>query len=161
MAICYSLASGELKLGGSVDEDNKALAGKGIAFGLGRATMDRLGQGAGLLDQSIIGERASGEDGVVLAVGGRMPWCRSILLSKAANDHAAEVAKLLVAGGWKEAPATNPPNAQVLRRMFVRRDPKGLPYLINMFTGALPQSEFRVMTTVNAIPPGVQLPQGF
>jgi len=162
MGVCYGLAAGEIKLGGSLDEDNKALETRRIASGVKQVTMDRLGrQGLGFISQSIIGERASGEDLVVLAVGGRMPGCRSILLSKTVDGHDAKAAKLLVAAGWKEAPASNAPGAAVNRRMFIRRDAKGQPFLVNMFTGALAQSEFRVMTTVNAIPPGVELPQGF
>ena len=162
MGVCYGLATGEVKLGGSLDDDTKALKSKNVAFGLRQATMDRLGrQSLGLVSRSLIGERISGEASVILAVGGAMPGCRSILLSKTVDGQDISVAKLFVDAGWKEAPATNAPGAALNRRIFVRRDAKGQPYLVNMFTSSSPQSDVRIITTVNAIPPGVQLPEGF
>jgi hypothetical protein len=160
--ICLPVAKEELKLGASVEQDEKALKLRKMSFGLGSATMGKLGRsGIGLISRSLIGERVVGDDVIVLAVGGAMPGCRSILVSKVSDGHDAKVAELLLMSGWKEAPATNASGAAIIRRMFVRRDGKGQPYLINMMTGTLPASDIRVITTVNPIPPGVQLPQGF
>jgi len=162
MALCYGVATGVVKFDGSLEGDAKVLTDRKVASGLRQGTMERLGrQGLGFVSQSIIGERVSGEDAIVLAVGGKMEGCRTMLLSKTVDGHETKVAKILVAAGWKEAPANDAHAAAVNRRMFIRRDAKGQPFLVNMFTGALAQSEFRVMTTVNAIPPGVELPQGF
>ena len=162
IGVCYGLATGKVKLSGTLEEDTKALTSKNVSFGLRRATMDRLGgQSIGLIARSIIGERIVGEDAVALAVGGRMAGCRSILLSKTVDGHDTKVTQSLTASGWKEAPTTNAPNATLIRRMFVRRDEIGQPFLINLFIGSLPQSDFRLMMTVNAIPADVQLPQGF
>jgi hypothetical protein len=160
--VCYPAAKNELKLGVGIEEDTKALKLRHIAAGLSQVTMDRLGRSAlGFVSQSVIGERRVGDDIIVLAVGGRMPGCRSILLSKSMDNQAAKVATILSFSNFREVPASNQPGTAVNRRMFVRRGPDGTPYLINMFTGTLPQSDFRLMTTVNAVPPGVQLPQGF
>ena len=158
---CYPFASGNLKLGGSLDEDNKSLADLKISSGLANKTMERLGRSnVAFISQSIIGERANGDASVVLAVGGRMQGCRSILLAPAGIPYADEAAKVFEAAGWKEMPATNSPNAAVKRRMFVKLDAKGRPYLVNMFSGSLPESDFQIMTTVNAIPEDVQIPKG-
>ncbi len=162
MKLCYGIASGEVQFDGSVIGDAKVLSSRNVAAGLRNGTMDRLGrQSLGLISQSVIGERLSGEDTVVIAVGGTMPGCRTILLSKVVDGHDATIAKMLVADGWKEVPASNAPNAAVNRRMFTRRDAKAQAYLINMFAGTLAQSDFRIMTTVNPIPISVQLPEGF
>ncbi|MGL5838429.1 MAG: hypothetical protein ACRCY3_08010 [Sphingorhabdus sp.] len=162
MRVCYRLAANELKLGGAIADDTKALEDNGITSGLMDGTLNRLGRdGVGLISQSIIGQRAIGEDIVLVAVGGTMPGCRSILLSKAPATLSLDAANSLVSAGWKEAPANNAAGAPVARRMFVKRGANGQPYLLNMFTGTFPQSDFQVMTTINPIPPGVQLPEGF
>jgi hypothetical protein len=158
---CYPFATGDLKLGLSLADDEKKLADRNISTGLANRTMERVGRpNIDLIAQSLIGERVSGDTTVVLAVGGRMQGCRSILLAPAQADLAEDVAKNFTRLGWNEMDATNAPDAAVTRRMFVKLDAKGQPYLINMFSGTLPESDFRVMTTVNAIPENVQLPKG-
>ena len=160
--VCQRFAAGDLAFGQSLEGDARLLADVKIASGLQNETLERLGrEGVGLIAQSLIGERAAGSDTVVLAVGGQVPGCRSILLSKETGPLADQAASALVAAGWREAPASNAPGAPLLRRMFVKRDAKGDAFLVNLFAGSLPQSDFRLMTTVNRVPSGVELPKGF
>jgi len=68
---------------------------------------------------------------------------------------------LLTSSGWKEAAASNPPGANPFRRMFVRRDASGQPWLLNLYAGALPNSEIHLVATVWQVPANVVLPEGF
>ena len=155
---CYRLMAGEIALGKSLTDDKQVLADAGLDEGLQNATLEALGRDAvGLIAQSYIGRRASGDDIVVFAAGGRMPGCRTILLSKDAATNGDGAAAALVAGGWKEVSASQQTTA-VQRRMFLKADAAGQPWLINMFVGALPGSQLRILTTVNPVPPEVTLP---
>lgn len=161
LAGCYRLMSGEIKLGGSLTEDNQVLVDAGLEVGLQGATVDALGRDAtGLISQSVIGQRTSGADVVLFAAGGQMPGCRTILLSKRAETNGDGAAAALAAKGWKEVSAAPSAGAMVQRRMFLKADAAGQPWLINMFVGALPGSDLRVLTTVNPVPPEVTLPEG-
>lgn len=157
---CYRLMAGEITLGRNLTEDNKVLTDAGLDVGLQNATMEALGRDAlGLISNSVIGQRASGADVVVFAAGGRMPGCRTILLSPDAATNGNAAAAALVAAGWKEVSASQQTTA-VQRRIFLKADAGGQPWLINMFVGALPGSQLRVLTTVNPVPPEVALPEG-
>ena len=157
---CYRLMAGEIALGRGLTEDNQALTDAGLDVGLQNATMEALGRDAlGLVSQSYIGQRASGEDVVLFAAGGRMPGCRTILLSPDAATNGDAAAAALVAAGWGEVSASQQTTA-VQRRIFLKADASGQPWLINMFVGALPGSQLRVLTTVNPVPPEVTQPKG-
>ncbi len=158
---CYRLMSGEIQLGKGLVEDNQVLVDAGLEVGLQSATVEALGRDAtGLISQSFIGQRSSGDDVVLFAAGGQMPGCRTILLSKRAETNGDGAAAALSASGWKEVSASQrTPNIQ--RRIFLKLDGAGgQPWLINMFVGAIPGSDLRVMTTVNPVPPEVTLPEG-
>jgi hypothetical protein len=158
---CYQLMSGAIKLGGSLVDDNKVLADAGLEVGLQSSTVEALGRtGTGLISQSVIGQRRSGDDVVLFAAGGQMPGCRTILLSKRAETNGDGAAAALTAGGWKEISATPRAGSPMQRRMFLKADAGGQPWLINMFVGAIPGSDLRVLTTVNPVPPEVTLPEG-
>jgi hypothetical protein len=157
---CYRLMAGEIKLGKGLVEDNQVLVDAGLVVGLQGTTVDALGRDAtGLISQSFIGQRSSGDDVVLFAAGGQMPGCRTILLSKRAETNGDNAAAALTAKGWKEVSATQRAGSPMQRRMFLKADAGGQPYLINMFVGAIPGSDLRVMTTVNPVPPEVTLPE--
>lgn len=157
---CYRLMAGEIALGRDLTEDNKVLTDAGLDIGLRKETMEALGRDAlGLISNSVIGQRASGADVVVFAAGGRMPGCRTILLSQDAGTNGDAAAAALVAAGWGEVSASRQTTA-VQRRIFLKADAGGQPWLINMFVGSLPGSQLRMLTTVNPVPPEVTQPPG-
>lgn len=158
---CYRLMSGEIALGKGLAQDNQVLVDAGLDVGLQKATYDALGRdGTGLISNSFIGQRTTGDDVLVFAAGGQMPGCRTILLSKHAETNGDGAAAALSASGWKEVSATQR-TANVQRRIFLKvNGTGGQPWLINMFVGAIPGSELRVMTTVNPVPPEITLPEG-
>jgi hypothetical protein len=157
---CYRLMAGEITLGKSLTEDKQVLADAGVDEGLQNATLEALGRDAtGLIAQSFIGQRASGGDVIVFAAGGRIPGCRTILLRKDAATNGDAAAAALVAADWREMQATQQ-RADVQRRIFLKVNAAGQPWLINMFVGSVPGSQLRVMTTVNPVPPEVTLPDG-
>jgi hypothetical protein len=155
---CYRLMAGEIALGRGLTEDNQVLTDAGLEVGLKNATLDALGRDSmSLISQSFIGQRVSGEDVILFAAGGRMPGCRTILLSQDAATNGDGAAAVLIAAGWGEVTASQQTTA-VQRRMFLKADAAGQPWLINMFVGSLPGSQLRVLTTVNPVPPEVKLP---
>jgi hypothetical protein len=163
-SVCYPHATGELPFTATPAKDKQILAAKDLTAGITGETKERLGRaGFTFLSRSIMAQRASGADIIVLGVEGDMPGCKTILVSASTASVTDEAAKAFTAStlGWKEAPATNQPGAPLQKRMFVRRDGKGTPYLLNLFTTTIPNSQIRVFTTVNPIPDTVQLPEGF
>lgn len=162
--ICYRLARQEIVLGGGIEADTAVLASGGVSFGIANGGYERLGrEGVGLLSRAVLGSRSSGPDLVVLAIGGQVPGCKTMAVAKDAGSLFSDIALKLTAKGvdWREAPASNSPGAPIQKRMFVKRDAAGQAYLMNVFAITLPASELRVLTTVNAVPPGVILPEGF
>lgn len=157
---CYRLMAGEIALGKGLALDNQVLVDAGLMVGLQSATVEALGRDAtSLISQSFIGQRSSGDDVVLFAAGGQMPGCRTILLSKRAETNGDNAAAALTAKGWKEVSAAPRAGSTMQRRMFLKADAAGQPYLINMFVGSIPGSDLRVMTTVNPVPPEVTLPE--
>lgn len=151
--------AGEIALGRDLTQDNQVMTDAGLDVGLQKTTVDALGRDAlGLISQSVIGQRASGADVVLFAAGGRMPGCRTILLSQDAATNGDTAAAALVAAGWGEVTASQQ-TAAVQRRIFLKADAAGQPWLINMFVGSLPGSQLRVLTTVNPVPPEVTQPK--
>ena len=162
--VCYRFARHEIVLGETIEADTAVLATGGVNFGIANGAYERVGrEGSGLLSQAVLGSRASGSDFVILAVGGRVPGCKTMAVATEAGTLVADIASILTGKGedWREAPATNTPGAPLQKRMFVKRDASGQVYLMNLFAISLPASELRVLTTVNAVPPGVTLPEGF
>lgn len=163
-SICYPHATGVLPFTATPEKDKQILASKNLAAGITGETKERLGRaGFTFLSRSIMAQRTSGADVIVLGVEGDMPGCKTILVSASMASFTDDAAKAFTASslGWKEAPSTNQPGAPMQKRMFVRRDEKGTPYLLNLFTTTIPNSQIRVFTTVNPIPDSVQLPEGF
>jgi len=162
--VCYPHATGELPFTATPEKDKQILSAKNLTDGISGETKERLGRaGFTFLSRSIMGQRTSGADIIVLGVEGDMPGCKTLLVSASTASITDEAAKAFSASslGWKEAPSTNQPGAPLQKRMFVRRDGKGVPYLLNLFTTTIPNSQIRVFTTVNPIPDTVQLPEGF
>lgn len=163
-SVCYPHATGELTFTATAAKDKQILAGKNVTAGISGETKQRLGRaGFTFLSRAIAGQRKSGEDLIVLGVEGDMPGCKTLLVSASAASVTDDVAQAFAASplGWKEAPSTNQPGAPLQKRIFVRRDEKGVPYVLNLFSTTIPNSEIRVFTTVNPIPDNIQLPEGF
>ena len=163
-SVCYPHATGELPFTATPKKDKQILAAKNLTAGITGQTKERLGRaGFTFLSRSIMAQRPSGADVIVLGVEGDMPGCKTILVSASTAGVTDEAAKAFTASslGWKEAPSTNQPGAPLQKRMFVRRDGKGVPYVLNLTTTTIPNSQIRVFTTVNPIPDSVQLPEGF
>lgn len=163
-SVCYQHATGSLPFTATPAKDKKILASKNLTAGITGETKERLGRaGFTFLSRSIAAQRVSGADVIVLGVEGDMPGCKTILVSASTAGFTDDAAKAFMASalGWKEAPSANQPGAPMQKRMFVRRDDKGTPYLLNLFTTTIPESQIRVFTTVNPIPDTVQLPEGF
>jgi hypothetical protein len=159
---CYRQVAAEISFGGSLEADNKLINQAGLEPGVDPSTLERMNRAfVGLIAQSIIGSQTVGDDFIVLAVGGRMDGCRTILLRKEAEGRGDNAAAKLVAMGWKEAPASNDPDAIVMRRMFVRRDTSGQPILLNLYAGKIPDSDLFLLSSTALIPPNVTLPEGF
>ncbi|MET0589446.1 MAG: hypothetical protein ABWZ75_13075 [Novosphingobium sp.] len=163
-SVCYPHATGELPFTATPKTDKQILAAKKLTAGITGETKERLGRaGFTFLSGSIMAQRPSGADMIVLGVEGDMPGCKTILVSASTDSVTDAAAAAFTASslGWKEAPSTNQPGAPLQKRMFVRRDGKGVPYVLNLTTTAIPNSQIRVFTTVNPIPDSVQLPEGF
>lgn len=162
--VCYPVATRELAFTATPKQDKQILAAKNVKAGISRDGHSRIGRAGGsFLSGAITGYRKSGADVIVLGVEGDMPGCKTILLSASTANVTDDAAKAFAASslGWKEAPSTNQPGAPLQKRMFVARDAKGTPYLLNLFTATIPNSQIRVFTTVNPLPDTVQLPEGF
>lgn len=163
-SVCYPHATGALPFTATPKKDKQILKAQNVSFGISGETKQRLGRaGFTFLSGSIMGQRPSGADVIVLGVEGDMPGCKTILVSASTASVTDEAAAAFTTSslGWKEAPSTNQPGAPLQKRMFVRRDGKGVPYVLNLTTTTIPNSQIRVFTTVNPIPDSVQLPEGF
>lgn len=161
-AVCYKQIAGEASFGGGIDADTQLLNEAGLMFGVAPGVVERMGlDGVGLISQSILGGHQVGDDYIVVAVGGRLPGCRTILLRKEPTETGESAAAKLAASGWTEVPATNAPGSSLLRRLFVRRDTSGQPILLNLYAGTVPDSDIHLVSTVTLIPESVTLPDGF
>lgn len=158
---CYRIVSGETTLGTDLEQDNRVLEAAGLISGLQSETVDRIGrQGLAIIARSTIGQRSNGSDVIVVAVGGAIPGCRTILLSKDAESHGETAAAALTSAGWRHITPAKPSDGNVERWIFLKRDAAGTPYLINMFVNGVPSGDIRLITTVNLVPAGVILPKG-
>ena len=162
--VCHSQATDPLGFDGTPDQDEQFMKANKLAYGLSPGTLERFGPDAqGILSRSIMGSRESGGDLIVLSIGGAFSRCKTMLLSPTDEAVGDEAASAFASSSlrWKEAPATNTPGAPLQKRMFISRDEAGQAYLLNMFTTTVPNSQLRLLTTVNLIPANVELPEGF
>ena len=161
-AVCNRQIAGEVSFGGGIDADTQLLNEAGLMFGVAPGVVERMGlDGVGLISQSILGGQQIGDDYIIVAVGGRLPGCRTILLRKEPTETGESAAAKLAASGWTEVPATNTPGASILRRIFVRRDTSGQPFMLNLYAGTMPESDVYLVSTVSLIPANATLPEGF
>ena len=109
-----------------------------------------------------MGSKSFDQGEVVLAVGGRQPGCRVILLSGPSVNVTDAVSIQLSRAEWKPVPSMTARRGAIERRAFFRRDGKGSPYLMNLMTilSPAPDSKLRMFTTTIRIPDGVRLPEG-
>lgn len=137
----------------------------GLGYGIGGEIYDRFGAASGILNRAVMGNIAVDGDLVVLAIGGAMPGCKTILLSTSSDDLQEDVAILLGAlqPSWRELPFDRSrPGTSVTMRRFIYRDGSGAAFLLNLILApAMPNSQMKLVATVNAIPANVVIPEGF
>lgn len=166
--VCYGIVSGAIPMPSvqdpnSVDKSIKALEAKGLSFGINADMMKDLGKpGLTLVSQSTMGSKSLDKGNVILAVGGRLPGCRVILLADPEVSSTEAVSAQLSRFGWRAMPDMTGARGAIEKRTFFRRDAKGDPYLMNLMTitAPAPDSKLRMYTTTIRIPEGVQLPEG-
>ncbi len=166
---CFALTSGKIDFSrGGPKHDMKAEARQmetlGLVSGINNKTYNMLGTGGGgLIDQSIIAERANGEARIILAIGGRVPGCRTILAVKDIGKTETELVGLLQSKsyGWRSYPGKAPAQGSVRKISFIRRDGAGKAYLLNLLIPTVTNSDVKLLTTINLIPPHVVIPQGY
>ena len=163
---CLPVANGTVNLSASdVTGDQEAIESRGFSYGVDGSIYERFGvQGSGILNRSIMGHRDLDDDVIVIAVGGQLPGCKTILLRSSEDNLEDEVSVALseLEPQWRELPFANSrQGSSVTMRRFLMRDGEGKPYLINLITTPIPNSDFRLLATVNAVPSNVQIPQGF
>ncbi|WP_299193426.1 hypothetical protein [uncultured Erythrobacter sp.] len=163
---CLPVANGTVNISASdVSGDQEIIESQGFSYGIDGSIYERFGiQGSGILNRSVMGHRVIGEDVIVLAVGGQLPGCKTILLRSAVDNLEDEVAIALteLEPQWRELPfADSRQGSRVTMRRFLMRDSEGKPFLINLITTPIPNSDFRLLATVNAVPSNIPIPQGF
>jgi hypothetical protein len=165
---CYGLTSGTIALPvasspQTLDAVMSMIRGFGLTFGIDQAAMAGLGPaGQAMISRATMGSKANGDARIILAVGGAIPGCRVILVANPDPALTEAVAGALLAQpGWRAMPRLTQSRDGVERRIFLRRDATGKPYLLNLMTVTNPASKLRLFTSIAAIPPGVALPEGF
>jgi hypothetical protein len=163
--ICYGLTSGTVALPGLADPNGvqatqAGIEALGLGFGLDKVSLDDLGPGgAALVSGSTMGTRVNGVARTVLTIGER--GCRVLLVGDEDAALSDKVAAALLAAGWKAGPPAQQQSPAAVRRMFLRRDAAGKPYLLNLQTLNAASGRLRLFTSVAAIPPQVALPPGY
>lgn len=163
---CLSVANGSTNFANSTPEQDEASIGSfGLEYGIDGEILDRFGTvGSGILNRAIMGNIPVQGDAVVLAIGGAMPGCKVILLSTTAESPQDAVASLLAAAqpSWRELPFNRSrAGTAVTMRRFIYRDLSGRPFLLNLIIAPVPDSQIKLVATVNAIPDNVAIPEGF
>lgn len=166
---CYGIASGAIAVPSGddpagIDKATRLLESLGLGFGLPDQAMNGLGApGTVLVSRATMGSRSLGQADLILAFGGAQPGCRVLLLAEPGASLADGVAAQLADAGWKAVPSMTGQRGTLERRAFLRRDGKGIAYLMNLMTviTPFPGSRLQLFTTTTAIPTGVQLPEGF
>ena len=165
---CYDIASGAVSMppaqdSNALDQTIKVIEGMGLSFGVNDNMMKGLGKpGIILVSQAMMGSKSFEQGDVVLAVGGRQPGCRVILLSEPGVNVTDAVSAQLSRSAWMAIPDLTTMRGAIERRVFFRRDSRGSPYLMNLMTitSPAPDSKLRMFSTTIRIPDGVQLPEG-
>lgn len=161
-SLCFKQVTGAISFGVGITADTLLMNEAGLMFGVPAGTVERMGStGVGLISQAILGGQQLEDDVVVVAVGGQIPGCRTILVSKNASGTGENAAAMLAASGWTEVPAANTPDAVLRRRMFVRRDAAGQPFLLSLYAGKMPDNDMQLVSTMWFVPENVSLPEGF
>jgi hypothetical protein len=162
---CLRIATGELIVPHPATSEFEALAGRlGLKAGIDRKALDMLGPATSLVSRAAMAHRANGDSYIVLSTGGAMPGCRVILLSEPSAGAVDAVAAALVrpvGGGWTAFPAMTGTRGPVTKRVFLRRDRAGKPYLLNLVGLNEPVGKIQLYTNVVAVPANVTLPEGF
>jgi hypothetical protein len=162
---CLAIATGELSLPHPAKpEFDKAAAAIGLKAGIDRKSLDMFGPATSMISRAAMAHRVNGESYVVLSTGGALPGCRVILLSEPSAGAMDAVAAALVrpvTGGWRAFPEMTGTRGPVTKRVFLRRDRSGRPYLLNLIGLNQPIGKVQLYTTVVAVPADVALPKGF
>jgi hypothetical protein len=166
---CYGIASGEIAVPNGddpagIDKATRLLEGLGLGFGLPDKAMSGLGApGTVLVSRATMGSKSLGQAELIMAFGGAQPGCRVLLIAEPAVGLADGIAAQLTQAGWKAVPSMTGQRSGLERRAFLRRDAKGMPFLMNLMTviTPFPGSRLQLFTTTTAIPAEVQLPDGF
>ncbi|HEX8414457.1 MAG TPA: hypothetical protein VF637_11335 [Sphingomicrobium sp.] len=161
---CFEIASGHLTLASPAsDEYADQLAKKGLARGIDQTALDMLGPATALVSRSSMGQRKNGPAYIIIAANGPLPGCRVILAADPQPAAMDEVATALVkpALGWKSVPELTETRGVATKRVFLRRDKVGKPYMLNLVGLAGVPGKVQLFTTTIAVPPNVSLPAGF
>ncbi|MEM8917770.1 MAG: hypothetical protein AAGE37_02830 [Pseudomonadota bacterium] len=162
--VCFAHASDSLKFGQTISADTETLKKIGFSFGIQKESYTRFGRRyEAILNRATMGNKASGEDAIVLSFGGQVPGCKSMLLSKSSESHINRFSDVITNEkfGWIEPPSSTSTRGNLTKKIFLKRGLNSQPYVMNVMIFNFPDSELRLLTTVNAIPPGVELPEGF
>ena len=162
--ICYKVTNGELILGNDLQANILALEKAGITFGIDEAIINRFGQKySGVLNRATMAQKIVGDDVVVLSDGGALPGCKSFLLSPSEADFFGDFSGIITSPkfGWTEVPQTQATRNGVTKKLFFRRGPENVPYMMNAIKMNYPGTQIKLMTTVHRVPSSVTLPEGF
>ncbi|HEU0135392.1 MAG TPA: hypothetical protein VFR28_11265 [Allosphingosinicella sp.] len=162
---CLAIATGRLSVPNPASaEFEKAAAGLGLKAGIDRKSLDMFGPATSMISRAAMAHRTNGDSYIVFTTGGALPGCRVILLSEPSAGAMNSVAEALVrpvTGGWRAFPEMTGTRGPVTKRVFLRRDESGRPYLLNLIGLNEPIGKVQLYTTVVAVPAGVALPKGF
>jgi hypothetical protein len=161
---CLKVASGELTLSSPATAAYEAEVAKlGLSAGLERAALDMLGPGSALVSRTAMATRQNGSAYIILAANGPMPGCRVILAAEPDAAAMDAVAAALIAPdhGWKAVPGMTEMRGIATKRVFLRRDAAGKPYMLNLVGLKGVPGKVQLYTTTVAVPPGVAIPPGF
>ena len=161
---CYARASGSLTFSSPATTAYEAEVGKlGLKAGIDQVALDMLGPATALVSRTAMAHRKNGGAVVIMAADGPMPGCRVILASEPDAKAADAVASALSdkGRGWLAVPALTETRGVATRRVFLRRDGAGKPYMLNLISLAGVPGKVQLYTTTVAVPPDVTLPPGF
>lgn len=164
---CYGIATGTIVFpsdhGPDSLEQTISLVGKmGLGFGINDRMLKALGPlGQTLVTRATMGSKALDHGDVVVTFGGPQQGCRVLLLADTPVNVTKIVGVGLAKAGWKAVPTLTTQRGMAERRVFLKRDAQGSPYLMNLWTIGDATSKLRFITTTVRIPAGVSLPAGF
>ena len=161
---CFRVASGRFAIPHPAsDEYSAAVRQLGLEPGIQRAALGMMGPAIALISRSAMAYRANGSSYIVFAVNGALPGCRVILLGQPPANAMDAIAAALTASavGWAAIPQMTETRGPATKRVFLRRDPAGRAYLLNLVALNDVPGNVRLYTTIVAVPAGVALPEGF